>query len=226
MKIIGISGKAGAGKDTVAEVLVEHGFVAVAFADEMKRICAELFGFSREQLWGASHLRNAIDPRWNLSPRSALQSLGAWGCAQSTSLWVLRVLGVVSALEGDPCLGYSRFDGLGPIDADAPFKRPSRDGGIVIPDVRLFAEMTWLRDVGAVMARVRRDGAGLRGVAGEHPSETEQDTIPDRFFAHLLANNGTRDDLRESVIAAFQLGGARGAQGMKASTRLDEGGQR
>jgi hypothetical protein len=212
MKIIGISGKAGAGKDTVAEILVEHGYLAVAFADEMKRICAELFGFSREQLWGPSHLRNAVDRRWNLSPRSALQSLGAWGCEQNASLWVLRVLGVVAALEGDPRLGYSRFDGLGFVDVDARFKRPSRDGGIVIPDVRRFTELTWLGDVGAVMARVRRDGVGLRGLAGEHSSETEQDSVPDRFFAHVLVNNGTFDDLRRDVVAAFGLERAGGAR--------------
>lgn len=63
--IIGITGKAGSGKDTVADLLVhEHGFVKVAMADPLKRICMDLFGFSYQQLWGPSKLRDAPDPRF------------------------------------------------------------------------------------------------------------------------------------------------------------------
>jgi len=47
--IIGVAGNAGSGKDTVADHLVKHhGFVKVALADPLKRICREVFDFSEE----------------------------------------------------------------------------------------------------------------------------------------------------------------------------------
>lgn len=64
MNIVGISGVAGSGKDTVAGYLVERGFVPIALADGMKRICKEVFDFSDEQLWGPSPYRNAPDERY------------------------------------------------------------------------------------------------------------------------------------------------------------------
>jgi hypothetical protein len=55
----------GTGKDTVADLLVSnHEFVKVALADPMKRICATLYKFSYEQLWGPSQARNAVDKRY------------------------------------------------------------------------------------------------------------------------------------------------------------------
>lgn len=63
--IIGITGKAGAGKDTAADVLVERfNFVKVALADPLKRICKDVFDFSDEQLWGPSQMRNEEDKRY------------------------------------------------------------------------------------------------------------------------------------------------------------------
>jgi hypothetical protein len=60
--IVMLSGQAGSGKDTVASFLVKnHGAVAIAQADPMKRLVMELFGFSEEQLWGPSAKRNEPD---------------------------------------------------------------------------------------------------------------------------------------------------------------------
>lgn len=65
MNIIGITGAAGSGKDTVADILVKnHGFVRVALADPMKRFCKGIFGFTDEQLWGESEKRDVPDKRF------------------------------------------------------------------------------------------------------------------------------------------------------------------
>lgn len=57
--LIAISGRAGSGKDTAADFLVKnHGFVKVAFADPIKRVCLEVYPkIPLEYLWGPSALR-------------------------------------------------------------------------------------------------------------------------------------------------------------------------
>lgn len=63
--IVLLCGQAGSGKDTVAEILVKnHGAVAIAQADPMKRLGHWVFKFSAHQLWGPSEARNAIDTRF------------------------------------------------------------------------------------------------------------------------------------------------------------------
>lgn len=63
--IVGLCGQAGSGKDAAADFLVKnHGFVKVAFADPLKRICQDVYGFTDQQLWGPSACRNAPDERW------------------------------------------------------------------------------------------------------------------------------------------------------------------
>ena len=67
--LIGISGFAGTGKDTVADILVrDRNMVKVAVADPMKRVIRDVYDFSDDQLWGPSELRSVIDPRY---PRPA-----------------------------------------------------------------------------------------------------------------------------------------------------------
>ena len=65
--IIVLSGEAGAGKDSTANVLVErHGFTLFSLAGPLKRFAEDMFGFSKEALYGPSHARNAHNPKWDL----------------------------------------------------------------------------------------------------------------------------------------------------------------
>jgi hypothetical protein len=53
------------GKDTVADIFKDSfWFAKLALADPIKRLCMEVYGFSKEQLWGPSHLRNGVDRRY------------------------------------------------------------------------------------------------------------------------------------------------------------------
>ena len=92
--IIAFAGYAGSGKSTAAAHLVSrHGFREVALADPMKLFCRLVFGFSIEQLYGPSSARNAVDPRWGISPRHALQTLGTeWGRTLHPDIWVRALL--------------------------------------------------------------------------------------------------------------------------------------
>ena len=64
MKILGIAGNSSAGKDTIANILVEkHKWQVVAFADELKRLCGRIFDYDADTLFGEPANRNRTDPR-------------------------------------------------------------------------------------------------------------------------------------------------------------------
>ncbi len=204
--IIGISGKAGSGKDAAADVLVrELGFVKVALADPMKRFCMGLWGFSHEQLWGPSAARNAPDPRFPrrahghlecLSPRHALQTLGTeWGRACDEGVWIRYALKVARTLDGSDTLHYDQAAGI------VPNEWLRHCAGVVIPDVRFRNELDAIRDAGGRVWRVRR-GAGLEGLGGLHASEREQDEIPDADFDVVIRNDGGLAELARAVCLA------------------------
>lgn len=88
MPIIAICGFQGAGKDTLANILVEkHGFVKLSFAGTVKDVASCVFGWDREMLEGGTlesrKQREIVDEWWaarlnipNLTPRWVLQNFG------------------------------------------------------------------------------------------------------------------------------------------------------
>jgi hypothetical protein len=181
--LLGLSGVAGAGKDTAANILVDLGFVKISLAMPMKFICKELFDFSDEQLWGPSEARNAPDPRYGgLTPRHALQTLGTeWGRACWPDIWVNRAL--------KDARWYFDYDAL----------------GVVVPDVRFRNERAAIETAGGEVWRIVRPGAGLAGAAAAHLSENE---LTDSMFdvSHTLVNDGSLEQLAAKVKGLPVLG--------------------
>jgi hypothetical protein len=63
--LIVLSGKAGSGKDAVAQALAnQHGYITYSLSAPLKRFAEDMFGFSDTQLCGPSRHRNEPDPRW------------------------------------------------------------------------------------------------------------------------------------------------------------------
>jgi hypothetical protein len=79
--LIGLSGSIGAGKDTIADYLVEkYNFRKVSFASKLKDIVAILYDWDREMLEGntseSREWRERDDEYWKISPRKALMYVG------------------------------------------------------------------------------------------------------------------------------------------------------
>lgn len=75
MMIIGIIGKKGSGKDTIADYLVKnHGFIRFAFADKVKEVCKAMFNMTDKDFIEKN--KEVLKPDWNISPRQALQLFG------------------------------------------------------------------------------------------------------------------------------------------------------
>jgi len=66
MRVLGLLGAAGSGKDTVARFIqgADPAVAKISFADPIKLFCQEVFDFTHDQLWGPSEARNAPDLRY------------------------------------------------------------------------------------------------------------------------------------------------------------------
>jgi len=202
--IIGILGKAGSGKDTVADILVKnHGFVKIAFADPIKRFCMDVFDFSEEQMWGASEFRSEIDERYGITPRLLLQRVGTEGVRSCyEDAWVEYAIRKAKLVLSDPKYRYDKVKGVyeAPIDSvmtGLPLDEAPK--GVVISDCRFENEVQLLKDAGGTLVKINRDSSGLAGSAARHRSEMEQEGIPDSTFDAVINNNTTLKALKEEA---------------------------
>jgi hypothetical protein len=219
--IIGFCGLAGSGKSTAAEHFSKnHGFVSIALADPMKRIAKEIFQFSDMQLWGPSEERNKPDTRYLrrsvmvndpskaappggvgihefLTPRHFLQQLGTQvGRDCYENVWVDYAIRTAIALMTGR-YGYTPQLGLGSFSIAPP-------KGVAISDVRFKNEIDAIHTAGGRVVRLLR--GGMAGEAGNHISETEQQSLPDSLFDYVINNRDcTIEQLHNHLDLAHRL---------------------
>lgn len=178
--IIMLSGWAGSGKDTAANILIEEmGFRRYAFADMIKEVCSRQYNIPREYFYDvelkdepldASLITNAPNILSNAkpltTPRDLLIAYGAKARAEDASVFVRNT---VTAIQAD---GHER---------------------IVITDWRFPNEFKYMRDAffasHVMPVRIRRPGI----VPTEDPSERSLD---DMIMEELVDNDGSIEDLR------------------------------
>lgn len=131
-KLIGITGKARSGKDTVARYLWErYGYTRIAFADPLKSAAQQMFGLSHEAAWN-DDLKETVIPYWGMSPRQMFQLLGT-ECVKphfGNDIWIKRFCLSANALPEDD---------------------------IVVPDVRFEPEARFIRESGGVIIHLFRE---------------------------------------------------------------------
>lgn len=183
--IIGLAAKKHSGKDTVADYIVEkYGFKKYGFGDPIKEIGRILFDFNDEQLYGS--LKENIDKRWSIRPREFFQKFGtdygqlimpqhfpkAFKDIEVREFWVKKFwIWYESELEKNPLLN------------------------VVIPDVRFVHEYNFLISKGAYIFKIKRKQIHL----DSHLSETELDKYMDDMFHAIIENDGTKEELFDTV---------------------------
>lgn len=147
---VGLTGKAGAGKDSVADALIcamgARGLRAerFAFADPIRQMLAAM-GVPAQYMTDRV-LKEAAIPGFGMSYRELAQGLGDWGREQHPEFWI-RALG-------------TRV-----IDSCA---RKGTPAFVVITDVRMVNEAQWVHDrQGCIVEVTRPNLAHVR----EHSSE-------------------------------------------------------
>lgn len=174
--LIGLTGLAGAGKDTVADRLCSaHGFERHAFAEPIRDMLTALLtsaGIDYDYLFERD-LKELPVPHLGVSGRRLMQTLGTeWGRMVDPDLWVRH-----AALS----LGLH----------DLPRSAPIHDR-IVITDVRFPNEAAWIESLGGRVIRVTRQAPAVAA----HESEQHITQLPCTL---AIDNTGTLADLHEQV---------------------------
>lgn len=171
-KLIGLTGKAGAGKDTVADYLWERdGFIKIAFADALRAAGTHIFGLGLGSFIDRD-LKEAEVEYWGMSPRRMLQLLGTEATKPvfGDDIWLKRWnLSYQAVRDTDP---------------------------VVVPDVRFDVEAAAIRSLGGVIVHIVRPGASLAGEAAQHASEAG--VWPEDGDIYLM-NDGSICDLHHKV---------------------------
>lgn len=183
MKLIGITGKAGAGKDTLGSGFVRQGYRRIAFADALKEATAVIAGEPSEPYYtqaGKAEFSEVL----GTTRREALQHIGsAVRNRLDEGVWVRRVL--------------AEWGRLG---------RPAT----VITDVRYDNEAKAIRALGGVVIQIERPGQQLLdGDAASHESERGLSTA---LIDELFINNGTIDTVyayAAGVVEGYRIGARR-----------------
>lgn len=173
--IIGITGKAGAGKDTVAGYISRHAkgrVVKRAMADALKRATMFKFDLSEWHVFTEDGKKQFI-PWVGATVREILQKEGTeytkpfWG----EDFWVRRI--------------QREVDAVGP------------EVSIVVPDIRFDQEAAWVQSKGGVVIEVIRPDVTAPSTAGtNHVSESGINPI---LINHRIINKGSLRTLSGEV---------------------------
>ena len=177
--IIAVTGRKQHGKNTVCDVLAEHGFTIIGFADTLKDLSYAvdpIIGISRHG--DPIYLAEAVDELgWEYvkenypEARRFLQRMGTEGARKhlGDSVWIDSWAKKVYALQG---------------------------ANVAVSDLRFANEAEAVRAHDGLVWKVVRPSRVTTTTADQHASETELESIA---TDHIFINDGTLADLAAKV---------------------------
>ncbi|TRZ53055.1 MAG: hypothetical protein D4S01_01920 [Dehalococcoidia bacterium] len=171
--LVGICGKAGAGKDTVGDYLIDkYGFKKIALADPIKRLVKDVFALDHHTVYDRDAREQPLDQWDGWSVRKLLQYIGTELFRQNIddAIWVKSL--------------WHRI-------------RDDKDNNYVVTDVRFPNELQFFEENGGdnfLSVKVCREGCeGGVGISGH---ESEKHDLETRW---VINNDGTFEDLYNKV---------------------------
>jgi hypothetical protein len=179
MTVIAITGRKGSGKDTAAQVLINHGFPLVKFADPLKNMLRTLLSYRGadevmiERLLEGDLKETPSEYLEGQTPRLAMQTLGTeWGRNLiGERLWT-----------------------------DSAKRRLSSVPHAVVTDMRFPNELRTVKELDAVVIRVVRPGLNYTD-SSKHASEGYIDDMPVDFE---IINDGSISELHDKLLIGLR----------------------
>lgn len=176
MKLIGLAGAAGVGKNTVADALNEYAaYWPIAFADPLKDAVMAKFGLTYTEM-NDRDSKDAVHPFWGITPRQMMQAEGMlMRHRYGADFWIRRAF-----ME---------------IDDSARGDRMSW----VISDVRFESEALAIRARGGKIIQITRPNNpfALTGAAADHISEQP---LPAHLIDGHIYNVDDENQLYDSAL--------------------------
>lgn len=182
MVVIGLTGKKGSGKSTVAEYLVkQYDFIEYSIARPLKEIARILCGFSNKQLYGALQDKETVDEKLGISPREFLQVFGTEICRDSLK-------------RHFPSLKINKTIWVHLLDE---FLSKNRGKNIVISDVRFLDEAKEIEKHNGIILKITRPSL----------SETDNHASENQSFNvyKTIENNSSIGNLLKQVKTTINL---------------------
>ena len=199
-KLIGISGKIGAGKDTVGIIIRQLGFTNnggtwenMKFAGKLKIIASLLTGIPIEKFEDQEFKKTILGSEWGRptkqNPLNAIEPF-----KDITFVEMMSVRDLLQKL-GTEAMRNGLHENVW---VNALFADYTEDKQWVITDVRFPNEFKAIKEKGGIVIRVNRPGHGnsMKELAEAHPSETALDG---HDFDYVIENDGNLEKLISKV---------------------------
>lgn len=213
-RIIGICGFKGSGKDTLANIILQHdhNFVRDSFAGPVKDGTAMLFGWPRKMLEGDTSMsrrwRELPDPYWStvfgrdFCPREALQLFGTESVRNvfHTDFWVQSLLRRIKTYDYDVVVSDVRFknevDAIRKVDGDVivVIRGPLPEWYDLALAANNYGNFGSLSQQKKAQKELKR--------LGIHASETSW--IGAGPYSLEIANNGTKKDMERKFVTWWE----------------------
>lgn len=175
MFIIGIHGKIGSGKDTLADYIVQNNdsFKKKSFAFKLKYMTSFLTGIELEDCF-TQEGKNTYMPEWGMTVGEFQQKLGTEGMRKGVheNGWVLALF--------------------------SEYNPDNYEENWIVTDVRFPNEAQAILDRGGILVKLEGDPAKIRANSSRdmnHPSETSLDDW--KKWNYVYTNDGSLEDLYE-----------------------------
>lgn len=191
VSLIGIHGKAGSGKDTVKDFLIESfaRHYSISFADPLKEAAAIAFGIPLDWFYSRD-LKEEKHPNWNLSPRVIAQFMG-------TEMFRETVAKILPGIESDFWVERAalRLNNEYVPDDEGSFESGDT---VIIPDVRFQNEYDWIIANKGIVIHLTRPGADGNIGIPNHASESDIN-LHDKERTYVCDNSGTISELQRKI---------------------------
>lgn len=185
IRLIGLTGKAGCGKDTLADLVVGDSESKIAFADALKSFCVEYLGLSHDDAY-TQEGKMRYNEFWGMTNREILQRVGTEAMRNGfdKDVWVK-----IAMIKIEKALNEGKI--------------------VVVSDCRFDNEAELIEGLGGIVMKVERNAFGFGGnsvqLSEKESGHASEGGISDDLISSVVFNNGGVNDLRHEFNGKLSI---------------------